>query len=137
MTITTVATSTWPMLTMKSRPAEDQELADLVDVAGDAGDQGAAALGVLGQQRQVVDVAERLDAQRGQAALGGGEQAGGHQVRREAGHRDRQPRPPGPSSHGEPDVGAAVAVEPVVEGLLHRDRHDDLADRGEHGQERG
>ena len=74
----------------EQQAAEDQELADLVDVAGHAGDQGAAALGVLGEQRQVVDVPERLDPQGGQPALGGGEQPAGHQVRRDAGHHDRQ-----------------------------------------------
>ena len=36
---------------------------------------------------------------------------------------------------GEPDVRAAVAVQAAVEGLLHGDRHDDLADRGQHGEE--
>ena len=109
--------------------AEDQELADLVDVAGDPRDQRAAALGVLGQQRQVVDVPERLDPQRGQAALGGGEQPRGHEVRRDAGHHDRARPRPGPSSTVKRDVGPVRAVEPAVEGLLHRDRDDDLAER--------
>ena len=40
-----------------------------------------------------------------------------------------------PHRHGEPDVGAAVGVEAVVEGLLDGDRHDDLADRRQHGQQ--
>ena len=114
--------------------AEDQELADLVDVAGHPGDQRAAALGVLGEQRQVVDVPERLDPQRGQAALGGGEQPRGHEVGRAAGHRDRDG---GEHAHQrrEGDVGAAGAVEAAVEGLLDGDRDDDLADRGDHRQQ--
>ena len=78
--------------------AEDQELRDLVDVAGDPRDQGAAALGVLGEQRQVVHVPERLDPQRREPALGGGEQPRGHEVRRPAGHHDRDRRQDAPSS---------------------------------------
>ena len=66
----------------EQQAAEHEELADLVDVAGDPRDQGAAALGVLRQQRQVVHVPERLDPQRRQAALGGGEQPRRHEVRR-------------------------------------------------------
>ena len=82
----------------EDQAAEDQELADLVDVAGDPGDQRAAALGVLGEQRQVVHVPERLDPQGRQAALGGGEQPAGHQVRRDAGHHDRDGGDQRPSS---------------------------------------
>ena len=81
----------------EEQAAEDQELADLVDVAGHPGDQGAAPLGVLGQQRQVVDVAERLDPQRGQAALGGDEQPAGHQVGRHS-WSPRSPRRRAPPS---------------------------------------
>ena len=111
--------------------AEDQELRDLVDVAGDPGDQRAAALGVLGQQRQVVDVPERLDPQGGQAALGAGEQPVGHLVRRQAGH-DHGDRGDHHHRRGVGDVGATGGVHALVEGLLHGDRHDDPADGREH-----
>ena len=120
----------------EDQPAEDEELADLVDVARDPGDQRAAALGVLGEQREVVDVPERLDPQRGEAALGGAEQPAGHQVRREAGQRDRQ-RGHQPHRHDEPDVGAALVAQAVVEGLLDGDRDDDLAERRDHREEQG
>ena len=33
--------------------------------------------------------------------------------------------------HGEPDVGPSGGAQATVEGLLHRDRHDHLADRRE------
>ena len=120
----------------EDQAAEDQELADLVDVAGHARDQRAAALGVLGEQRQVVDVPERLDPQRGQAALGGAEQPAGHQVRREAGDHDRRGGHQR-HGHGEPDVGTARVAQAVVEGLLDGDRHDHLADRRDDGEEQG
>ena len=64
----TVATQDLADADHEDEAAEHQELADLVDVGGDPGDQGAAALGVLGEHRQVVDVAEGLDPQRGEAA---------------------------------------------------------------------
>ena len=120
----------------EDQAAEDEELADLVDVAGHAGDQCAAALGVLGQQREVVHVAERLGAQRRETALGGGEEPAGHQVGRAARHGDREG-----GEHPHPDdvveARTAGAVEPAVEGLLDRDRDDDLAARGDHGVEQG
>ena len=72
----------------EDQAAEHEELADLVDVGGHPRDQRPAALGVLGQQRQVVDVAERLDPERGQAPLGGAEQPARHQVGRHAGDHD-------------------------------------------------
>ena len=132
----TVATPIWSDADHEEDAAEDQELADLVDVGGDPGDQGAAALGVLGEDRQVVDVTERLDPQRGEAGLGGGEEAAGHEVRRDAGDHDRER---GHQSHleHELDVGTVGAVEPAVEGLLHDDRDDDLADGGEHREREG
>ena len=66
----------------EDQATEDEELAHLVDVGGDARDQGATALGVLREQRQVVDVAEGLGAQRGQTVLGGGEEPARHGVGR-------------------------------------------------------
>ena len=54
----------------------------------------------------------------------------GHQVRRPARQHDRGGREQ-PHQHREGDVGAAGAVDAAVEGLLHRDRHDDLAGRGQ------
>ena len=118
----------------EDQAAEDEELADLVDVGGDARDERAAALGVLGEQRQVVDVAERLGAQRRQAVLGGGEQPARHGVRRHAGDHDREGR-----EHAHPrdevEARAAGGVEPAVEGLLDGDRDDDLAARGDDRQQ--
>ena len=117
----------------EQQTAEHQELTDLVDVTGHAGHQRAAALGVLGQQRQVVDVAERLDPQGGEAALGGGEQARRHGVRRPAGQDDRgggRDRQPGGEGRVRP-VGPAQAA---VDRLLHGDGYDDLADRRDDGE---
>ena len=69
-------------------PPNCTNMRDRVDVAGDPGDQRAAPLGVLGQHRQVVDVPERLDPQRRQAALGGAEQPHVDDVRRDGRHGD-------------------------------------------------
>ena len=119
--------------------AEHQELRDLVDVAGDARDQRAAALGALRQQREVVHVPERLDPQRGEATLGGGEQPRSHQVRRDAGDHDRDRGQHG-HLHHEADVdaaGAVAAVEAAVERLLHRDRHDHPPGRAQEREQQG
>ena len=115
----------------EEQAAEDQELADLVDVAGHPGDEHATALGVLGEDREVVHVAERLDPQRRQPALGRGEQPLGHEERRQAGHARSPPAATSAHEHGERDVRAVRPVEAAVEGLLDDDRHDDLADRGD------
>jgi hypothetical protein len=81
-----------------------------------------------------VDVAERLRAQRREAALGDGEQPAGHQVGRPAGHGDRER-----GQHAHPgDVVEARPIGPVeaaVEGLLDGDGHDDLAAGGDDGVE--
>ena len=118
----------------RDHAAEDQELADLVDVGGDPGDQRAAPLGVLGEQRQVVDVPERLDPQGRQAALGRGEQPVGHRVGRDAGDHDRDARDRRHRAH-EGQVRAAGAADALVEGLLHRDGYDDPADGRDGGQQ--
>ena len=120
----------------EDQSAEDEELADLVDVGGHPRHQGAATLGVLRQQRQVVDVAERLGAERGKAALGGGEEPLRHEVGREAGDQDREGR-----CHTHPDDESDPwpigAVEAAVEGLLDGDGHHDLAAGGDDRQDQG
>ena len=79
---------------------------------------------------QVVDVAERLDPQGGEAALGGAEQPAGHEVGGDAGQRDAHAADQPDQDH-EGDVGTAVGPEPLVEGLLDGDRHDHLAEGGD------
>ena len=120
----------------EDQSAEDEELADLVDVGGHPRHQGAATLGVLRQQRQVVDVAERLGAERGEAALGRGEEPLRHEVGREAGDQDREGR-----CHTHPDDESDPwpigAVEAAVEGLLDGDGHHDLAAGGDDRQDQG
>ena len=130
--ITTVATDDLADADDRDDAAEDcRNWRDLVDVAGDPGDQRAAALGVLGEQRQVVHVPERLDPQRRPArARRLVNSRDGHQVRR----RGRSPRHADRGDHRDHGrrtgrSGHRRASDALVEGLLHRDRHDDPADR--------
>jgi hypothetical protein len=120
----------------EDQAAEHQELADLVDVGGDAGDECSSALGVLGEEGQVVDVAEGAGAQRRQAPLGRGEEPARHAVggpRRERdGDRGEHPHP-----RDVVEARSTGSVEPAVERLLHRDRHDDLAARGDDREQEG
>src|SRR5699024_12640667 len=99
-------------------PAEAHELADGVDVAGHAGDQGAALLGSLGEQGQVVDVAERALAQGGQCRLGHAEQATVHQ---DVGDRGGQQHQGGQTGGGGDvaDVGDLRGDDPFIgDGLF-------------------
>jgi hypothetical protein len=89
----------------------------------------------LVQHRQVVDVAEGADPERGQAVLGRPVEPDVHGV---TGQRRDQDRDPGEQAGGPHQAGVGgVAGQALVDRLLHRDGHDDAAGRrGQRQQDR-